>query len=210
MAATLVGVVESWDKAVAVAIVPPVLSRSARADLEWAVNLPAVKKLLFFWIDHKYKNYFFFGLIENLMFGSWHESCVQVDSFLIEEGASGSPSEGEPEPEFLLSRPPGPPHSPPQAAEPVDPETQVFVSLCTRFLSFGICVHTRFGCYNCHTLFAPICLFGICVFVFRSSLVPIRFNSLNLYQPWTPLSYSCFTHVDPSNHVYTNVLLEGH
>ena len=41
------------------------------------------------------------------MFGSWHESCVQVDSFLIEEGASGSPSEGEPEPEFLLSRPPG-------------------------------------------------------------------------------------------------------
>jgi len=77
----------------------------------------------------------------------------EVDSFLIEEGASGSPSEGEPEPEFLLSRPPGlkffliekkkqvwswccgghawhfptppgPPHSPPQAAEPVDPETQ--------------------------------------------------------------------------------------
>jgi len=48
----------------------------------------------------------------------------EVDSFLIEEGASGSPSEGEPEPEFLLSRPPGPAHSPPQAAEPVDPETQ--------------------------------------------------------------------------------------
>eukprot|EP00091_Calanus_sinicus_P009991 TRINITY_DN23214_c0_g1_i1.p1 TRINITY_DN23214_c0_g1~~TRINITY_DN23214_c0_g1_i1.p1 ORF type:complete len:101 (+),score=11.23 TRINITY_DN23214_c0_g1_i1:173-475(+) len=30
----------------------------------------------------------------------------EVDSFLIEEGASGSGSEAEPEPEFLLSRAP--------------------------------------------------------------------------------------------------------
>ena len=35
------------------------------------------------------------------------------------------------EPEFLLSRPPGPAHSPPQAAEPVDPETQVIIGLCS-------------------------------------------------------------------------------
>ena len=45
MAATVVGVVESCNKAVAVAfaIVPPVLSCLAKADLEWSVNLPAVK-----------------------------------------------------------------------------------------------------------------------------------------------------------------------
>eukprot|EP00092_Neocalanus_flemingeri_P106095 GFUD01136081.1.p1 GENE.GFUD01136081.1~~GFUD01136081.1.p1 ORF type:complete len:2869 (+),score=812.68 GFUD01136081.1:304-8910(+) len=70
----------------------------------------------------------------------------EVDSFLIEEGASGSGSEAEPEPEFLLSRAPPhspepeflgrprpplncAPHSPPPGAparpsEPVDPETQ--------------------------------------------------------------------------------------
>ena len=35
------------------------------------------------------------------------------------------------DPEFLLSRPPGPAHSPPQAAEPVDPETQVIIG-CAR------------------------------------------------------------------------------
>ena len=71
---------------------------------------------------------------------------LQVDSFLIEEGASGSGSDVEPEPEFLLSRAPPhspepeflgrprpplncAPHSPPPGAptrpsEPVDPETQ--------------------------------------------------------------------------------------
>jgi len=70
----------------------------------------------------------------------------EVDSFLIEEGASGSGSDAEPEPEFLLSRAPPhspepeflgrprptlncAPHSPPSGAptrpsEPVDPETQ--------------------------------------------------------------------------------------
>ena len=42
------------------------------------------------------------------------------------------------EPEFLLSRPPGPAHSPPQAAEPVDPETQVIIGLCS------------YICSNCH------------------------------------------------------------
>jgi len=61
----------------------------------------------------------------------------EVDSFLIEEGVSGSGSEADPlEPEFLLSR--APPHSPDpegrlgpvsppgrlQASDPVDPETQ--------------------------------------------------------------------------------------
>jgi len=70
----------------------------------------------------------------------------EVDSFLIEEGVSGTGSEAEPEPEFLLSRAPPhspepeflgrprppltcAPHSPPPGAparpsEPVDPETQ--------------------------------------------------------------------------------------
>jgi len=49
----------------------------------------------------------------------------EVDSFLIEEGvASGSGSEAEPEPEFLLGR--APPHSPEPGAkgDHVDPETQ--------------------------------------------------------------------------------------
>ena len=93
--------------------------------------------------------------------------CIQVDSFLIEEGASGSPSEGEPEPEFLLSRPPGPPHSPPQAAEPVDPETQVILYI-PDYLLFGICIriHTWFACIGIRFpslvivfVFPPNCLY---------------------------------------------------